>query len=76
MEVNDAGPADNAALGASSPDKILMKLATFVLGHLTIATSTAAVAVAHIFSIISCVTEKQADNLNREVYSEVTNYKS
>jgi hypothetical protein len=61
MEVDDAGPTDDAALGTPSTDKIFMKLATFVLGRLTIAHSTAAVE--RTFSIVSCVKTKLRNKL-------------
>ncbi len=63
MEIEISEPADDAASlsGQQSENKIFHQLASFVLGRLTVAHSTAAVE--RTFSIVSCVKTKLRNRL-------------
>jgi hypothetical protein len=65
---NPVGPS-----GGESEEKIFQKLATFVLGRLTIAHSTAAVE--RIFSQVSCVKTKLRNRLSTSSLEAVLRYR-
>jgi hypothetical protein len=62
----------DAIPGSSEEDKIFLKLASFVLGRLTIAHSTAAVE--RTFSIVSCVKTGLRNRLNTSTLEAILRY--